>query len=211
MSGTRGRNHLRMIASDPETGLPYVAPHFDWRTRQRMTGHALDGNRAEAILGQDASSGLDPVEASTRHDFRKYLPDDILVKVDRASMACSLEMRAPFLDRPMLDFAFGRVPSRLKADAQGGKLLPKRLAKTLFPPAFDTQRKQGFSIPLGAWLRQEPLAGFFRDLLTGPNTLLPGAEGAALLDGHGRGRSNSERLFILGMLELWRQRYGAHL
>lgn len=209
--GTRGRNHLRMIASDQETSLPYVAPHFDPRARQRITGLGAQGVRAEDVLCQDVPSGRDPVEVSTRNDFCKYLPDDILVKVDRASMACSLEMRAPFLDRPMLDFAFGQVPSRLKADHQAGKLLPKRLAKSLFPDAFDTQRKQGFSIPLGAWLRQQPLARFFRDLLTGPDTLLPGADAASLLDGHGRGRTNSERLFILGMLELWRRKYGAHL
>lgn len=209
--GTQGRNYLRMAASDRRTGTPYVAPHFDAYARERMTGYVTKDLRAESILCQDRASGMDPVETSTRNDFRKYLPDDILVKIDRASMACSLEMRAPFLDRPMLDFAFGQVPSRLKADAREGKLLPKRLAKTLFPPNFDTQRKQGFSIPLGAWLREQPLLGLFQDLLIGPDTLLPSGAAVALLNGHRLGRNNSERLFILGMLELWRRQYGAHL
>jgi asparagine synthase (glutamine-hydrolysing) len=210
-AGTRGRNHLRALARDRRTGHPYVASHFDPGARGRMTGAALATKSAETVMARGIVAGQDALQAATRADFLTYLPDDILIKVDRASMACSLEMRAPFLDRQMLDFAFGRVPSVLKADASGGKLLPKRLAEMLFPPDFDRQRKQGFSIPLGNWLRQEPLAGFFRDVLTGPDTLLPARDAAVLLDGHGKGRSNSERLFILAMLELWKRDYGAHL
>ena len=210
-AGMRGRNHLRLLARDRVTGRPYVAPHFDPGLRHRLTGTDLGARSAETLLAPADGGGLDPVQAATRADFGTYLPDDILTKVDRASMACALEMRAPFLDRPMLDFAFGRVPSALKADGTGGKLLPKLLAGRVLPPEFDRQRKQGFSIPLGSWLRQDPLAGFFRDLLSGPDTLLPAAPATALLDGHARGRSNSERLFILAMLELWRRNYGAHL
>lgn len=209
--GARGRNHLRMLATDRHSGLPYIAPHFDRRIRQRLTEKPLPPVSAEQVMLRSTISCSDPVQSATRTDFQRYLPDDILVKVDRASMACGLEMRAPFLDRPMLDFAFGRVPSRFKADASGGKLLPKRLAEQLFPPEFDRQRKQGFSIPLGAWLRQEPLATFVKDVLMAPDTLLSAPFAASLFDGHRKGRSNSERLFILAMLELWKRTYGAHL
>ena len=62
-------------------------------------------------------------------DFENYLSEDILVKVDRASMANSLEMRAPFLDKKIIEFSFGKVPSYLKASCNDRKILLKKLAK----------------------------------------------------------------------------------
>jgi len=75
------------------------------------------------------------LQRATRTDFENYLPEDILVKVDRASMLASLEVRAPFLDYRILEFAFGKVPSRLKADTAERKILLKRLCAKILPPA----------------------------------------------------------------------------
>jgi asparagine synthase (glutamine-hydrolysing) len=85
-------------------------------------------------------------------DFRSYLPEDILVKVDRAAMLCSLEVRAPFLDQRIIEFAYQRVPNRLRANASERKILLKNLARQLLPPELDIERKQGFTIPISKWL-----------------------------------------------------------
>ena len=88
-------------------------------------------------------------------DFMSYLPGDILVKVDRASMANSLEVRAPFLDRRIVEFAYAKVPNHLRTTSDERKILLRRLARRLLPPDFDVDRKQGFSVPLSNWMSLE--------------------------------------------------------
>jgi asparagine synthase (glutamine-hydrolysing) len=144
-------------------------------------------------------------------DFSDYLPEDILVKVDRASMLNSVEMRAPMLDHRVIEFAFGRVPSSLKATTSDKKILLKRLAQRLLPPAFDRQRKQGFSIPMGEWLQSGPFRALFHDVLLSGDGSFDRRTVQGLLGGQDRGRSNGERLFGLVMLELWRRDYGVTL
>ena len=83
---------------------------------------------------------------------KTYLEDDVLVKVDRASMACSLEVRAPFLDVELVEF-LGRVPSRLKLHRFGTKELLKRALKDVLPPGIAERPKKGFGIPVAEWLK----------------------------------------------------------
>ena len=145
-------------------------------------------------------------------DFENYLAEDILVKVDRTSMLNSLEVRAPLLDYRLIEFAFGKVPSHLKATATSRKVLMKRLARRLLPPEFDQHRKQGFSIPLGSWLLSGPWRQFFEKVLLGSDNIpFERKEVAKLLEGHAAGRANSERLFALVMFELWRREYRVNL
>jgi asparagine synthase (glutamine-hydrolysing) len=141
-------------------------------------------------------------------DFENYLPEDILVKVDRTSMLNSLEVRAPFLDYRVIEFAFGKVPSNLKATPTSRKVLLKKLAERLLPREFDHQRKQGFSIPLGSWLQNGPWRQFFHETLLESNDTLFNRQCVNdLLDGQAKGRANSERLFALVLFELWRREY----
>jgi asparagine synthase (glutamine-hydrolysing) len=151
----------------------------------------------------------DLLQRATRMDFENFLPDDILVKVDRASMLTSLEVRAPLLDYRIVEFAFGRVPSHLKATLTERKILLKRLAAKLLPREFDSARKQGFSIPLGTFLRSGSWRAFFRDLLTDSESTFDKSVTNELLRGQLKGRANHERLFALVMFELWRREYGA--
>jgi asparagine synthase (glutamine-hydrolysing) len=83
-------------------------------------------------------------------DLKTYLPDHVLAKVDSASMSVSLEVRVPFLDFRVVEFA-GRVPSGLKV-RNGGKWLLKRVAATLLPDGLVGQEKIGFDPPLSAWI-----------------------------------------------------------
>lgn len=207
--GTPGRNWLQAAGADLRAGVPHVATYFDHRTRRRLL--APRGPRrplAETLFDARVPTGPDLLQRATRFDFTNYLPEDICVKVDRASMLSSLEVRAPMLDHRVVEFAFSRVPSRLKATRDRRKILLKRLAQRVLPAGFDLQRKQGFSIPLDDWMTTGP----WRELTE--RTLLDGASlfdrriVRSLLAGQSRGRRNGERLFGLALFELWRREYG---
>ena len=211
--GFKGRNWLQALPSDLAREVPMVGRYFDraWR-RRLMSAHAGWHRDGEHVHRLCTPRGRDLLDRATRMDFENYLPEDILVKVDRASMLNSLEVRAPMLDVSVIEFAFGRVPSHLKASERGRKILLKKLAARILPPAFDRRRKQGFSIPLDDWLRSGSWCQYFRDvLLDSSQTLFDRSVIRRLFDGQQRGLRNGERLFGLVMFELWRREYDAAL
>ena len=207
--GFPGRNRLQGYRANLKQDLPISPLLFDRRARKDLISKEVNVSpAAERIHAERTPHTADLVQRSTRMDFTSYLPEDILVKVDRASMMNSLEVRAPFLDLPLIEFAFGDVPSHLKVTRNRRKILLKKLAARLLPPGFDQSRKQGLSIPLGDWLKEGAWRDFFHDvLLSSDSTLFDRAALQNLIDGQARGRSNSERLFALLMLELWRRNY----
>lgn len=207
--GFRGRNFLQQLATDFDKTLPLDGVHFDRSGRRSLTkgGPGYD-SIAEDVWSRRVPLVSDMVQRATRHDFENYLPEKILVKVDRASMLNSLEVRAPFLDYQLVEFAFSNVPSLLKVSLNERKILLKKFAARLLPPDFDVQRKQGFSIPLASWLESGPWREFFHDVLTDTaSTTFDRKAVASLLAGQAKGYSNSERLFSLVLLELWRKEY----
>ena len=171
------------------------------------TGHPF---MAESIRESKISKN-DLIQRATRMDFESYLADDILVKVDRTSMLNSLEVRSPMLDYRMIEFAFGKVPSYLKANLRNKKILLKLLASRVLPSNFDKQRKQGFSIPSSKWLKEGPLRELFWDTLTSKNCIFDSRTVRGLLNGQDRSGNNSERLFALVQFELWRKTYNVIL
>lgn len=211
--GFKGRQWLQSAATDFDCDIPLPGLHFDMGVCARLlesrnSSHTSGLGWIETVLHESLPETFDLLQRVTRSDFGNYLAEDILVKVDRASMANSLEVRAPWLDYRIIEFAFRKIPSQLKATPSERKILPKRLARRLLPPAFDYQRKQGFSVPLASWLRTSPWNEYVRQvLLDSPEGLFNKHYVAALLDGQARGRANSERLFALTLIELWRQEY----
>lgn len=211
-AGFKGRNYLQELHLDLRHSLPLLASYFDATTRRRLLGdrrsHMLGAARIrEASIPQQ----VDLLQRATRMDFGNYLAEDILVKVDRASMLNSLEVRAPLLDHRVIEFAFSRVPSHLKATEREKKVLLKRLAARVLPPKFDRQRKQGFMIPLADWLKAGPFRDLFWDTLTSRDCLFDATTVLGLLKGQDRGLDNGERLFALVQFELWRKIYSASL
>lgn len=207
--GVKGRNWLQGLGVDLDKGLPLIASCFDATTRGRLLA-AQSGWHAQAedVLRSRVPVHPDLLQRATRMDFVNYLAEDILVKVDRASMWNSLELRAPLLDYRVIEFAFGKVPSHLKATAKDKKILLKRLTACVLPPEFDRQRKQGFSIPLAEWLKGGAFRALFHEVLRDPKCSFDAGTVGSLLGGQDRGRSNSERLFALVLFELWRREYG---
>ena len=206
-TGFRGRNWIQALGVDFDTRLPSVAAHFGASERRALMGPDWK-TPAEEIREMRVPCAPDLLQRVTRMDFENYLPEDILVKVDRASMLASLEMRAPFLDYRITEFAFGKVPSRLKTNSTERKIMLKKLSKRVLPPQFNADRKQGFSIPLPAWLRAGPWRDFVSDVLLDPKSTFDRRAVSGLIDGHGKRRNNSERLFGLTVFELWRRAYG---
>ena len=207
--GFKGRNWLQGSGMELKHDLPLIAAYFDRRSREQLIVGSQKGSLiAENVWSERTSQAEDLLQRATRTDFENYLAEDILVKVDRSSMLCALEVRAPMLDYRLCEFAFSKVPSHLKATATSRKVLLKRLAARVLPSGFDLKRKQGFSIPLSSWLKSGPWLTFFREvLLDSKDTFFNRQVVSELFAGQAQGRSNSERLFVLVLFELWRREY----
>jgi asparagine synthase (glutamine-hydrolysing) len=144
-------------------------------------------------------------------DIETYLPDDILSKVDRASMAVSLEARVPLLDHVLMEFV-ATIPASFKLRNGTGKHLLKRAMLGSLPSEILSRRKMGFGVPLGAWFSRE-LRDMTRDILLSPSARQRGvfrtAEVERLLLVHDAGRRDcSARLWALVCFELWMRQWG---
>lgn len=153
----------------------------------------------------------DPVARMMAMDGLTYLPDDILVKVDRASMAVSLEVRAPFLDRDLMDFAWS-LPMGMKVRGGQGKWLLRRLVDRHVPAVLMNRPKMGFGIPLDQWLRG-PLREWAESLLSDERLKQEGFFDPALIrmtwTRHLRGEgSYGYRLWSVLMFQAWLEHEG---
>jgi asparagine synthase (glutamine-hydrolysing) len=152
----------------------------------------------------------DPLERLVYLYAKTYLQDDILVKVDRASMACSLEVRAPFLDTALVEF-LGRVPPRLKLRRLETKRLLKTAMGQILPPGIADRPKKGFGIPIAEWFKGELREALLDEL--SPERLrrqglLNAPEVERLLSEHLSGSADHRKpLWTLFMFQLWHDRW----
>jgi asparagine synthase (glutamine-hydrolysing) len=143
-----------------------------------------------------------------RHNFESYLPEDLLVKSDRCSMAHALELRAPFLDTALIEFS-ATLPDHLKLRGRTTKYLLKKAFADLLPPEITSRGKMGFGVPLAAWFRGE-LRGFLEEKLCPQEArvnryLLPGVATRLVREHAAESADHSHRLWALLTLEVWLQ------
>ena len=176
--------------------------------RPEFTARLDPGDELERLVREHlpAPVSRDPVENLLYADTVVRLPDDMLTKVDRASMAHSLEVRVPFLAHTFVDFA-ASVPVDLKLRGATGKYLVRRAVASWLPPGALARPKQGFAIPLARWVRGDLgryAESAWRDAgADAAGVLAPGAV-AALFAEHRSGRADrSQLLYALAMFALW--------
>lgn len=162
---------------------------------------------AAELLGAPPAPGITGLQLL---DVSTYLPGDLLYKADIASMACSLELRAPFLDHEVVELGLG-LPDSLKVRGARGKVALRRAFAADLPPEILRRGKRGFGVPVARWFRTE-LRELASDLLLGERASARGLfhRGAVetLLADHVAGRADhGARLWSLVMLELWQQEY----
>lgn len=154
--------------------------------------------------------GADALDRMLRHDLASWLPDNLLERGDRMSMAASLELRPPLLDHRMVELAF-RLPSSFKVRRGVSKWALKEVARRYLPDQVVDRRKVGFRVPLDAWFRTG-LRDSMWDRLTGTDSFVgqtfDRAAVTALLERHESGRFSEEsRIWTLMCLEVWHERF----
>jgi len=191
-----------------EGGAPAAARHRAWTgcvDAGRLASLAVAGGPLVAPAEPDDLPARTPIDALLGLDLTGYLTDDLLPKLDRASMAASLEGRAPFLDHRLVEFA-----CRLSIDHKVAGLATKRVLRKavddLVPAAIRRRVKRGLTVPLAAWLAG-PLLPFARATLDRLDTRVVRPEAVRdLLDEHvARRRDNRRELWALIVLQLWRE------
>jgi asparagine synthase (glutamine-hydrolysing) len=214
--GASGKGLLRRVArSDDGRFLDSIAQLQGDEKQALYTPdfrRRLGGFDAEAFLGSHFArfASLGPQSRMMRFDFETYLPDDVLTKVDRMSMAHSIESRVPLLDNDVIDFA-ASLPSSMKIVNGRRKHILKEAVRDLLPASILDRRKQGFGVPLGVWFRGE-LAGLFSDVLDSPRARQRGYFEPAfvkrLVAEHRSGRrDHTLRLWQLLVFELWHRQH----
>jgi asparagine synthase (glutamine-hydrolysing) len=204
-AGVKGRNRLaslrRGYLEQPVWGSSYFDVHLRRRLLRREVLSHLDGSldMPERWKQTLLSKGYNTIDKLTRLDLLSYLPDDVLAKVDRASMACSLEVRAPYLDYRIVEFAFRKIPQALRAHNGETRILQRRLAQRLLPKELDLHRKQGFSIPMDDWIRSDEGSTWIQRALGSPSGMFDPVFIQSLLNGQ-KTRCNGSRLWQLAVL-----------
>jgi len=176
--------------------------------RELLSGSVLDDPMRE--LDRLLPSWLAPADRTVGAYLRGYLQEDILVKVDRASMANSLEVRSPFLDPDIVDLALS-IPAALKMPGMRRKDLIRRLMRGRLPDRTIDRPKRGFGVPLADWLRQS-LAPLVADFLSDDRISAAGifdrSAVRSVLRRHARGDFEAgNQVWLLLQFELWRQRW----
>jgi asparagine synthase (glutamine-hydrolysing) len=219
---SRVRDAKRFLTA---ANLPRNERYFRWMStfnrdakRELLTAefeNSVSSNEPSDLLEKwfAAANGSSILDATLLTDQMTYLPNDLLVKVDIASMANSLEARSPLLDHKVIEFA-ASLPTEIKMKGWETKSLLKKVAAQLVPREVIYRRKMGFGVPIGKWLRNE-MADFVKEVLLSERSLKRGIVRPDVLEkyvnDHVLGvRDHAGQIWTLLMLELWFQRFIDH-
>jgi asparagine synthase (glutamine-hydrolysing) len=197
-----GRRYVRWVTYfSPAEKDELYQPDF----RAQLTGHDASSWLLNLIAEAEAE-GMSHLDSLLSADVRSYLPEDLLVKMDIATMAHGLEARSPLLDHKVMEFA-ARLPVGEKLAGTTTKVLLKRVAGRLLPGRNLTRRKMGFGVPVGDWMRGD-LQPMIQELLLSPGArchtwFRPEAIGRLLAEHVHRASDHTAKLWALLWLELW--------
>jgi asparagine synthase (glutamine-hydrolysing) len=208
----RGRRFARFTQLPLEERLAAWAGVFYDDVERLLDGALLQRvlpiDRRKHLRGLRGADGASPLSRLLAANFHSYLHDDLLVKIDRMSMANSLESRAPFLDRDVMEYV-AALPDEYKLCGRQTKVVLRDAFADLIPPPVMAGAKKGFGVPLDAWLRGE-LREFARETLLSPaaclRTYVSQPYVATLLDQHAaRAANHGHRIWALLTFERWLQ------
>ncbi|HYB74651.1 MAG TPA: asparagine synthase (glutamine-hydrolyzing) [Candidatus Sulfotelmatobacter sp.] len=209
---SRAAQFLAAQDPDPERRYARWLVHFDHALKPRLCTPEFQAQAGGAdsvdlvVAAYARSDGTDLIDRTLHVDVQTYLPDDLLVKMDIATMAHSLEARSPFLDHELMEFA-ASLPPDLKLHGRTGKKVLKSLLRPLLPPALLHRPKMGFGVPIDHWFRG-PLRDVLREVLLSSRCLGRGYLRPPMVqkmtEEHIAGRRNWHyHLWDLLVLELW--------
>ena len=202
--------------------LPKAERYFRWMSTfysetkvslyTKDFAEAVSENDSKKVLEQwfDRANGSGIVDTTLLTDQMTYLPNDLLVKVDIASMANSLEARSPFLDHKVIEFAAG-LTENIKMKRAETKSLLKGVAAKLVPKEVVYRRKMGFGVPIGKWLRAD-MREFMKEVLLSERSLKRGVSKPEIVKKYVREHTTGKQdhtfqIWSLLMLELWFQKF----
>jgi asparagine synthase (glutamine-hydrolysing) len=200
------------LMTEPRAGYATLATNFDVESKRRLYSdnfaRTINSGAAEKLIASlyQHSDAHDLIDATLNVDLDLYLPDDLLVKVDIASMAVGLEARSPMVDHEFIEFV-ARLPSHFKISRLTLKAIFKKALKDLLPAEILGRRKVGFGVPLEHWFRGQ-LRDFLHDTLLSRRAVergyfRPSAVKALINDHLGGNVDHQYQLWNLLMLELW--------
>ncbi len=216
---TRGKNFLynasldsidRYIDSISQFGRLKKDSLYSGKFKAKLDGGSNSGEAVFQQIAGSISTG-NPIDNLLYLDSKTYLPGDILTKVDRMSMATSLEARVPLLDQDLIDYVTQKIPTSLKLKGDVTKYIFKKSLEGLVPKEILYREKQGFGVPIGEWINSQ-LKEKIHDTLIEKRTLERGYFEPKyielLLHEHSTGRrDHAHPLWVLWMLELWHRQF----
>ena len=211
-TGFRGKNWFNLMGKDLSNEYLDFAVYFDHLNYRHIINEKyldkfndLKKNNEQNFFCEDL------IFKASQQDFHNFLVEDILVKTDRTSMANSLELRCPYLDKDIINFAFKEIPSSLKVNAYNKKIFLKKLASKILPRNFELNKKRGFSIPIATFFENEKWLNTAKDILLEKNSLFNTRSVSNIIKKPFFNHNNSERIFGLLIFELWRKKYNVSL
>jgi asparagine synthase (glutamine-hydrolysing) len=212
----RGRSTFQSLARTPLEGYFNSVSYFRLDEKEHLFTpdfqKTLDGYDSQSVFRDyyDRADTSDLLSKIQYVDIKTYLSDDILTKVDRASMAVSLEVRAPLLDHKLMETA-ARIPSRLKLNNGAGKYIFKKALEDVLPRDILERKKQGFAIPLATWFRGELRELAEQSLFGAEDGILNTAFLRKIWSQHQRRiYDRSMHLWAALMFRKWGERFGAN-
>jgi len=207
--------YMRMAGQSLEDGYRGVCRGFGVEARRRLIGEdrvkRSERQLSEIFRGYFKAAGkASPLNRMLYVDTKVWLPDDLLLKADKMTMANGLELRVPFLDHKLVEFA-AALPDASKLNGNSGKSLLRKAMRGVLPNEIPDRPKNGFGVPIASWLRG-PLRQFTRDHLLGSgsacNSWLERAEVKRIVEEHERGRiDRSQEIWTLLVFQFWHSEF----